>query len=130
MARLESMSVQSQSEYTATQHPFHALADPTRRTIIELLAANGQMSATDICENFTVSHPAVSQHLKVLREANLVHLEKDAQRRIYSLNPDTMQELEEWINRLTELWNERFARLDKVLQGEKKRKGQSRRGGD
>ncbi len=56
------------------QQLLYALAEPTRRNIVELLASKGRMSATEIYDNFTVSHPAVSQHLKVLLEAELVFL--------------------------------------------------------
>ena len=106
---------------------FSAVADPTRRTIIELIATNGLMSATEIYDNFTVSHPAISQHLKVLREADLVHLEKSAQKRIYSLNTDTMRQIEDWIKRTTEHWDQPFDRLDKVLDAEKRRMFKKRR---
>ena len=98
---------------------FYAIADPTRRNIVELLANNGTMSATEICDNFTITHPAVSQHLKVLREAELVRLERDAQRHLYSLNPAAIRELEGWVARLTALWSARFERLDELLEGEK-----------
>jgi DNA-binding transcriptional ArsR family regulator len=98
---------------------FSALADPTRRSIIELLATNGQMSATDIFDNFDMTHPAVSQHLKVLREAELVQMEKSAQKHLYSLNPNKMHALEDWIRQTTELWQERFDRLDSLLEAEK-----------
>lgn len=81
------------------------------------------MTATDIYGNFSVSHPSVSQHLKVLRQADLVRLEKDAQRRLYSYNSETMRELEGWVTRLTEVWSQRFERLDKVLEAEKRKKG-------
>ena len=108
---------------------FYVLADKTRRNIVELLATNGQMTATDIYDNFTVSHPAVSQHLRVLREAELVHLEKSAQRHIYSLNPDAMHELEGWVRQMTRLWDERFGRLDEILEAEK-RKALKKKGGD
>jgi DNA-binding transcriptional ArsR family regulator len=66
-----------------------------------------------------VSPPAISQHLKVLREANLVHMEKRAQQRIYQLNPDAMFELEGWARQMTQLWNQRFDALEKVLEVEK-----------
>src|SRR6266849_3631358 len=118
---LNSLSTQNQGSGTVSQQLFNALADPTRRNIIELLATNGQMPATEIYDNFTVSHPAISQHLKVLREADLVHLEKSAQRRIYGLNADTMHQIEDWIKRTTRLWDESFERLDRVLQAEKQR---------
>lgn len=99
---------------------FSALAGPTRRKILEMLARNGQLSATEICEKFQVSPPAISQHLKVLREAKLVLMEKRAQQRIYRINPDAMLELEEWASQITQLWNQRFDALDQVLEAEKK----------
>src|SRR5256885_847637 len=94
---------------------FQALAEPTRRSIIEMLAKRGKLSATDISIKFRVSPPAISQHLKVLREAKLVQMEKRAQKRIYQINPGAMIELEHWAKQMTHLWNERFDRLDKVL---------------
>jgi DNA-binding transcriptional ArsR family regulator len=100
---------------------FYALAEPTRREIIEMLAKNGQLSATDICDEFPVSHPAISQHLKVLREANLVRVEKQAQRRLYRINPDAMVELEQWAKQMTQLWSDRFDALDRVLKAEKRK---------
>lgn len=99
---------------------FTALAEPTRRTIVEMLASSGPLSATEIAEQFPVSPPAISQHLKVLREANVVHMEKRAQQRLYQLNPDAMVELEGWTRHMTHLWNQRFDALDKVLEAEKK----------
>jgi DNA-binding transcriptional ArsR family regulator len=100
---------------------FTALAEPTRRNILEMLASRGQLSATDISDKFKVSPPAISQHLKVLREANLVQMEKHAQQRLYQLNPDAFSELEEWVKRVTELWNERFDALEALLNEEKKK---------
>src|SRR5437867_10990889 len=82
---------------------FYALAEPTRRDIIELLATNGQLSATDISDKFAVTAPAISQHLKVLREANFVLAEKRAQQRMYSINPTAMSEIERWAQRMTKL---------------------------
>ncbi|HYY91579.1 MAG TPA: metalloregulator ArsR/SmtB family transcription factor [Candidatus Dormibacteraeota bacterium] len=105
----------------ATQDMFTALADPTRRGILELLATRGRMSATDIYGRFSMSHPAVSQHLRVLRKAEMVRLEKDAQRHIYSLNRDGIRRLEDWVSRTTELWDERFEMLDTVLEAEKRK---------
>jgi len=105
----------------ARQRLFYALAEPTRREIVELLAENGQLSATNIYENFTVSHPAISQHLKVLREANVVQMEKRAQQHVYRLNTGAMQELEEWARQVADLWNQRFDALDKVLSEELKK---------
>lgn len=99
---------------------FSALAEPTRRTIVEMLARNGPLSATDISARFSVSPPAISHHLKVLREAQVVVMEKQAQQRIYQLNPDAMGELEQWAKDITQLWNQRFDALEKVLEAEQK----------
>ena len=114
---------------TARQRLFYALAEPTRRDIIELLASNGQLSATDISNNFAVSAPAISQHLKVLREANFVRVEKRAQQRIYRINPEAMSEIEEWVQEMTRQWNARFNVLDKILEAEKRKlkKGEEER---
>jgi len=100
---------------------FQALADPTRRKIIEMLARDGQLSATEISDQFSVSPQAISQHLKVLREARLVQVEKRAQQRIYQVNPEAMLELEAWAGQLRQLWDQRFDALDRVLEMEKKR---------
>jgi DNA-binding transcriptional ArsR family regulator len=99
---------------------FEALADPTRRHIVELLAANGELAATAIYEQFSVSPQAISQHLKVLREANVVKMEKRAQKHVYRLNPQTLSELETWVQRTRQRWEERFMALDQVLEREKK----------
>lgn len=95
---------------------FTALAEPTRRHILERLAASGHMSATDIYRGFKSSPPAISQHLKVLREANLVRVEKRAQQRIYYVNPEPMKELEKWIQQFAARAEERFSALDALLE--------------
>ena len=100
---------------------FVALADPTRRNILELLANSGELPATAIYENFPVSPQAVSQHLKVLREAHLVEMEKRAQKRLYRLNPQALSQFEEWVKQVQQRWEERFAELDIVLEREKKK---------
>jgi DNA-binding transcriptional ArsR family regulator len=101
---------------------YQALADANRRKIIELIAIKGHLTATDISSNFNISAPAISQHLKVLREAKLVDMEKRAQQRIYSINPLTISEIEQWIGRLKKKWEEKFSRLDKLLEIEKRKK--------
>src|SRR5437773_9652754 len=118
-----------QDNRAARQRLFYALAEPTRRDIIELLASNGQLSATDRSDNFAVSAPAISQHLKVLREANFVRVEKRAQQRIYRINPEAMSEIEGWVQEMTRQWNARFNVLDKILDAEKRKlkKGEEER---
>lgn len=94
---------------------YTALAEPNRRRIIELIAKKGSLTATDISDRFDITPPAISQHLKVLRESQLVQMEKVAQRRIYRINADKLSEIEEWIQKLKKVWNDRFDRLDKIL---------------
>ena len=102
--------------YNVGMDKFSALADPTRRKIIELLAQHGEMPSTEISEHFNMSAPAVSQHLKVLRQVKLVRVERRAQQRIYRLNPDTLQDLEDWARRMTQLWTDRFDRIEELLK--------------
>lgn len=94
---------------------FAALADPTRRKIIEQLAGAGELPAAEIAARFPISAPAISQHLKVLQAAGLVSVEKRAQQRIYRINPEAMLELEGWARRLRQLWDSRFDALEKLL---------------
>jgi DNA-binding transcriptional ArsR family regulator len=105
--------------YNIGMDMFVALADPTRRNILELLASRGELSATAIYEQFSVSPQAVSQHLKVLREANLVEMEKRAQKHLYRINPQALSQFEEWVNNMQRMWSERFDALDTVLEMEK-----------
>ena len=100
---------------------FTALAEPTRRSILEMLAANGNLAATDIYKKFKATPPAISQHLKVLREAKLVRVEKRAQQRIYYINPEPIRELEKWVHQFAANIEERFQELDKILEIEKQR---------
>ena len=100
---------------------FVALADPTRRHILELLANSGELAATAIYEQFSVSPQAISQHLKVLREAHLVEMEKRAQKHIYRLNPQTLSQFEAWVQQMQQRWEESFEALDTVLESEKQK---------
>ena len=93
-----------------------ALAEPTRRSILEMLAANGGLAATSIYGHFKASPPAISQHLKVLREAKLVRVERRAQKRIYYINPGPMKQLERWIRQFAAIKEAEYQRLDSVLE--------------
>lgn len=97
---------------------YAALGDPTRRVILEMLATKGGLSATEIYGQFKVSHPAISQHLKVLRDANLVRVTRRAQQRIYTINREPLAQMEGWIERLTREYDERYDALDQVLAAE------------
>ena len=98
---------------------FAAIAQPTRRSIIEMLAGSGQLSASEISQRFQVSPPAISQHLKILREARLVQMHKHRQQHLYQINPEAVQQVEDWARQMTALWNERFDRLEDLLKEER-----------
>lgn len=104
---------------------FQALADPTRREILKILAGEGQLPASEISARFSVTPQAISQHLKVLRETQLVRVEKQAQMRIYRINPQAMRELEDWARQLRQLWNQRFDALGRLIEIEKQKEKQN-----
>ena len=93
---------------------FVALADPTRRRIVESLTG-GERTFGDIAADFDISGPAVSQHLRVLRDAGIVGVRRDAQRRIYRLEPRGLDDVSDWLNRLRGFWNERLDDLERAL---------------
>ncbi len=93
---------------------FTALADPTRRQIIESLAT-GEQSFGALAERFEMSRPAVSQHLKVLKEAGIVNARADGQRRIYRLTDGGLDELDAWLDNVRSFWSQRLDRLEEVL---------------
>ena len=92
-----------------------ALSDPTRQRIVEMLAS-GPLCAGDIAERFAISAPAISQHLKNLREAKLVRVRPAAQKRFYELNPEGVLELSEWVERLRRFWATKLDALEEELR--------------
>jgi len=92
-----------------------ALADPTRRQIVEMLAA-GELSSGQIAGRFNISSPAISQHLKVLKQASFVQCRVEAQRRIYALDRAGFAELEHWLAGFTQFWQSRLDRLEGELR--------------
>ncbi|HYL27051.1 MAG TPA: metalloregulator ArsR/SmtB family transcription factor [Candidatus Nitrosotalea sp.] len=99
---------------------FAALADPTRRKIVDLLA-RGERSAGELARRFTITQPAVSQHLRALRDAGLVRVRRDAQRRIYSLDARGLAEIDAWLSRYRVFWSKRLDALDRALRDEDRR---------
>jgi DNA-binding transcriptional ArsR family regulator len=94
---------------------FAALADPTRRRLLELLAA-GERSAGELAAEFDVSRPAVSRHLRVLREAGLVRARGEGQRRLYSVDPRPLDEVDDWLAHWRGFWAQRLDALDTELR--------------
>lgn len=95
---------------------FTAVADPTRRKIVETLAQQGQLSATQIADQFAITAQAISQHLRILREANVLAMEKRAQQRLYRINPESLKEIEAWAQRIGQLWEARFDAIASLLE--------------
>ena len=92
-----------------------ALADPTRRRIVELLA-DGERTAGELASHFRTSRPGVSRHLRVLREQGLVRTRAEAQRRVYSLDPAPLAELDGWLARYRSFWTNRLDALDTEIR--------------
>ena len=88
-----------------------ALADPTRRRILEMLGESPR-TASEIHQAFAIAAPAVSRHLRVLREAGLVRARSDGKRRLYALDPRPLRELDDWLEPYRELWAQRLDALD------------------
>jgi len=94
---------------------FMALADPTRRAILARLAL-GEATVTELAEPFEISQPAISKHLKILERAQLISVEKDAQRRPRKLVAQPLAEANEWLERYREAWEASYERLDGLLE--------------
>lgn len=94
---------------------FRALAEPSRLQILDLLL-KGPLSVGRVVEELGIRQPQASKHLRVLSESGLVEVQADAQRRIYALRAEPLQELDLWLGRYRTLWEEQFERLDQVLE--------------
>ena len=93
---------------------FQAIADPTRRAILLLIALQA-MTPNAIAEHFDTSRQAVSKHLRILTECQLVKQEHSGREIFYQLNPGKMKEIDKWLEQFRKIWENRFIELDKVL---------------
>ena len=93
---------------------FQAIADPTRRAIITLIALQA-MTPNAIADNFDTTRQAVSKHLRILTECELVKQEQKGREIYYSLEIDKMKEIDKWLEQFRKIWEKRFNQLDKVL---------------
>ena len=99
----------------------HALADESRRTLLQALAT-GEATAGELAALLPIARPGVSRHLRVLREAGLVEVRKESQRRIYRLRAQPLAEVDEWLDRYRALWEQRLDALHtEVARGRKRR---------
>jgi DNA-binding transcriptional ArsR family regulator len=94
---------------------FELLAEPNRRRILDLLR-DGERPVGELVDRLSMSQPAVSKHLRVLRESGLVDVRVDAQRRMYRLRPEGLREVDAWIAPYRRLWEDRLDRLERHLQ--------------
>jgi len=97
-----------------TADAFNAVAEPRRRQILDALA-EGERPVNDLVERLGLGQPQVSKHLRVLREVGLVDVRDVGRQRIYRLNARTLKPIHDWVARYEDAWNERYDRLDEVL---------------
>jgi DNA-binding transcriptional ArsR family regulator len=100
---------------------FQAIADPTRRAIIALIALQA-MTPNAIAENFDTTRQAISKHLRILTECDLVKQEYQGREIYYSLEIEKMKEIDKWLNQFRKIWETRFNQLDKIISIIKKQK--------
>ena len=94
---------------------FQAIADPNRRAILSLLAAQ-KLTLNGVAENFRISRPAVSRHIKILRQCGLVVVSKQGRERYCEVRLDKLNEVSDWIEQSRQLWEQRLDRLDEYVQ--------------
>ncbi|MEE1943577.1 metalloregulator ArsR/SmtB family transcription factor [Pedobacter sp. KR3-3] len=100
---------------------FQAIADPTRRAIIGLLALQA-MTPNAIAENFDSTRQAISKHIKILNECQLIEQKQNGREIYYHFNPQKMKEVDLWMEQFRKLWETRFEQLDNLLENLKPKK--------
>ena len=106
---------------------FHALADPTRRAVLDLLR-RGAQPAGEIAERFPISRPAISKHLRQLRKARLVMEHRRGRHRFYQLNPEPLKAVDSWLQAYRRFWEINLANLKTFVEGEYVRELEKTRG--
>lgn len=96
---------------------FQAIADPNRRRIIELIAVQPQ-NLNAIAENFKISRPAVSQHVKILRECGLVEVQKQGRERVCTARMEKLDEVTAWVEKYRNFWNNKLDNLEQFLNSQ------------
>ena len=114
-------------------HAFDVLGDPVRRRVLELLA-DGELSAGDIGttiqDEFAITQPAVSQHLKVLRDNGFASVRPDGQRRLYAVNGAALRDVDEWLDAFRRFWTPHLSALEtEIARGKRQRRSQGRQHG-
>lgn len=106
----------------AMEATLRALADDSRRTLLEILA-DGPATVGELAKFLPIARPGVSRHLRVLREAGLVEVRQEAQRRVYTLNPQPLVEINDWLSRHLTMWEQQMAALHtEIARGKRERR--------
>lgn len=95
---------------------FQGIADPTRREIIHLLAQGKPMNLNSIADQFPISRPAISKHIKILEECKLIDIQQEGRQRICELKPESLVTVSDWVEKNRKLWNKRLDRLENHLK--------------
>ncbi|BBY89130.1 ArsR/SmtB family transcription factor [Mycolicibacterium tokaiense] len=107
-------------------HAFDVLGDPVRRRILEILAEGEQAAgviAAQVQREFPISQPAVSQHLKVLRDNGFATMRPDGQRRLYAVEPEALRDVDDWLDAFRQFWAPRLDALDtEIARGRRRRR--------
>jgi DNA-binding transcriptional ArsR family regulator len=101
---------------------YAAIADPTRRALLLRLAREGEKSVSELLEPLTISQPAVSKHLRLLREARLVRSRKEGRIRIYAIDAKKLREVHDWVTHFEKYWDEKLDALGRYLDKQKRTK--------
>src|SRR5579863_8892439 len=107
----------AQASAKITEATFQALADPTRRAVLDLLR-RGSQPAGQIASAFTVSRPAISKHLRLLRRAHLVREHREGRHRVYQLNPEPLRAVDSWIEQYRVFWAASLNNLKAFVEAE------------
>ena len=100
---------------------FHAIADPTRRAILDRLRQGDGQAVNEIAARFQISRPAISKHLRVLHQAHLVLEAREGRNRIYRLNPEPLRELDRWLEHYRRFWSVNLMNLKRHVESKGKK---------
>jgi DNA-binding transcriptional ArsR family regulator len=115
--RAAGAELRSASSAALSDAAFSALADPTRRAVLDLLRA-GMRPAGEIARSFTVSRPAISKHLRILRHAHLVEERREGRHRLYQLNPEPLKSVDSWLEQYRNFWTANLESLKSFVEAE------------
>jgi DNA-binding transcriptional ArsR family regulator len=105
-----------------TSDVFNAIAEPRRREIVDYLALGAEHDVTDLVVKLRLPQPAVSKHLRVLRQVGLVHVHKAGQRRLYRLNPRELKPVHDWIQHFERFWTDQLASIKEAAERKAKQR--------